>query len=252
MGSSSLCRGWYRYPTLIAAVAVVAALAGCGGGSAGTPAASAASTSTAGASAGTGTGAGTGAGTGTAAPAAAFALNGTPAATVIVGNVYRFQPALTPASGTTVGYSVQNLPAWVTFSTATGELMGTPTGADVGVYPNILISASNGHASAALQAFAVTVKSSVAPNTPGTATLTWVAPTTNANDTQLDDLTAFRIYYGTSSSALTGVIDVVADGNTDGFVVSGLAKGTYYFKVSALDSAGVESSQSDEVSKSVS
>ena len=243
MGSSSLCRSCYRYPVLIAALAMAVALGGCGGGSsAGTPAASAASAA----------GAGAGAGAAAPIPAADLALTGTPAPTVTVGSVYHFQPALTPATGATVGYSVQNLPAWASFSTASGQLQGTPTAADVGVYPNIVISASTGSASAALQAFAVTVKPSVAPNSPGTATLTWVAPTTNSDNTQLDDLSAFRIYYGTSSSALTGVIDVVADGNTDGFVVSGLAKGTYYFKVSALDSAGVESSQSDEVSKSVS
>jgi hypothetical protein len=169
-----------------------------------------------------------------------------------VGGVYSFQPALTPASSATVGYSIQNLPTWATFSTATGQLLGTPTAADVGVYKNIVITASSSASSASLAAFAVTVKSSVAPNTPGTASLTWVAPTTNSDNTQLDDLAAFRIYYGTSSSSLTSFIDVVADGNTDGFVISGLTKGTYYFKVSALDSAGVESSQSNQVSRSVS
>jgi hypothetical protein len=252
MGSTSLCRAWYRYPTLIAAAAVLAALGGCGGGgssgSASASTSSAGSTSTAGAS----TSPGTGTGAAAPSPSTALALTGIPAPAVAVGSVYNFQPAVAPATGATVGYSIQNLPTWATFSTATGQLLGTPTAANVGVYPNIMITASTGSASASLQAFAVTVQSSAQPNTPGTATLSWVAPTTNSDNTQLDDLSAFRIYYGTSSSSLTSVIDVVADGNTDGFIVSGLAKGTYYFKVSALDSSGVESTQSNEVSKGVS
>ncbi|MGH8256063.1 MAG: putative Ig domain-containing protein [Steroidobacteraceae bacterium] len=247
MNSSSPYRPWYRYPTLIAAAAIAAALAGCGGGSSGAGTASAASTSATGAST-----AASGSGAANPQSTAAFSLTGTPPASITVGSVYSFQPILAPATGATVGYSVRNLPSWATFSTATGKLLGTPTAAQAGVYPDILITASTGAASASLAAFAVTVQASAQPNSPGTATLTWVAPTTNSDSTALEDLTTFRIFFGTSRSALTNIVDVVADGNTDGFIVTGLARGTYYFEVSAVDSAGRQSTPSNEVSKTVS
>ncbi len=51
---------------------------------------------------------------------------------------------------------------WATFSSATGQLSGTPTAANVGSYANVVISVSDGKASAALAPFTITV--AAAPN----------------------------------------------------------------------------------------
>jgi hypothetical protein len=65
--------------------------------------------------------------------------------------------AQNPASGGTLTFSVQNMPSWATFSTATGELQGTPASANVGTFANIVISVSDGKTSAALVPFSIAV-----------------------------------------------------------------------------------------------
>ncbi len=85
--------------------------------------------------------------------------------------------------------------------------------------------------------------------TTGSATLSWNAPTTNTDGTPLTDLAGYKIYYGTSSGNYTAVINV---GNITSYAVGNLAPGaTYYFAVTAYDSANNESSFSNEVSKSI-
>ncbi|MFQ6614842.1 MAG: fibronectin type III domain-containing protein, partial [Fidelibacterota bacterium] len=72
-----------------------------------------------------------------------------------------------------------------------------------------------------------------------TVTLSWTAPADN-------DLAKYRIYYATSSPAGT-LIDSVAGVTTR--TVHGLTNGTtYYFRVTAVDLDGYESSFSNEVS----
>lgn len=86
----------------------------------------------------------------------------------------------------------------------------------------------------------------------GTATLSWEAPTTNVDGTQLDALAGFKIYYGTSSEDYTVVKDVglTATPDAPAYVLNGLDSGTfYYFAVTAYDTSGNESGFSGEVSK---
>jgi ABC-type oligopeptide transport system substrate-binding subunit len=93
-----------------------------------------------------------------------------------------------------------------------------------------------------------------APNTPpaaatGFATLAWNAPATNTDGTALTDLAGYKIYYGTSSGHYTQSVNV---GNTTSFTINNLASGhTYYFAVTAYDSAGLESGYSAEASKNL-
>lgn len=89
-------------------------------------------------------------------------------------------------------------------------------------------------------------------STPGSAqalTLSWDAPTQNADGTALLNLMGYRIYYGTTPQ-IPNVIDVGNPGLTT-YVVENLTAGTYYFAVAAYNSAGVESSQTPEVSATV-
>jgi hypothetical protein len=83
---------------------------------------------------------------------------------------------------------------------------------------------------------------------PTSAVLDWTAPTTNADNTPLTDLGGYRIYYGTSPGSSAQTIDV---GNVLTYTINNLSSGTYYFRVTAYDTAGNESAPSNEASKTI-
>jgi hypothetical protein len=85
----------------------------------------------------------------------------------------------------------------------------------------------------------------------GTADLSWSAPTTNTDGSPLTDLAGYRIYYGTSPTALNKSVDVPAVSTTN-YVISGLPQGTWYFAVEAYTNNGLESSLSQVVDKTIS
>lgn len=88
-------------------------------------------------------------------------IGGSPVTAGKVGTAYSFQPTGTDADGDTLGYTIQNRPAWATFTTATGRLSGTPAAA--GTFSNIIISVSDGKTTASLPAFAITVSPAGTP-----------------------------------------------------------------------------------------
>lgn len=63
------------------------------------------------------------------------------------------------------------------------------------------------------------------------------------------DTSGYKIYYGTASRSYGEPIDVA---NETTYTVAGLESGTYYFAVTAYNSAGYESDLSSEVSKTFS
>jgi hypothetical protein len=78
----------------------------------------------------------------------------------------------------------------------------------------------------------------------GTTTLSWNAPTTNADGTPLTDLAGYKVYYGTSSRNYSQTIDV---GNVTTYTVNNLTDGTiYYFATTAYDISRNESDYSNE------
>jgi hypothetical protein len=174
-------------------------------------------------------------------------ISGTPSTSVNVGATYSFTPTGSDPDGDTIAYGIANKPAWATFDTATGRLSGTPAAANVGTTSNIVISVADGKGgSATLPAFSITVNSV----TTGSATLTWTAPTQNEDGTTLTNLAGYRIRYGTSSGALTQTIQVANPGLTT-YVVDSLAQGTWYFAMTSYTSAGLESAQTNVVSKTI-
>jgi hypothetical protein len=183
-----------------------------------------------------------------AAPAAPESptISGTPLASVVAGNAYSFTPTTTDPSGAALTFSVKNAPSWATFNSATGELSGTPTEADVATYSNITISVSNGTTSVSLPAFPIAVTQMAN----GSATLQWVAPTENTNGTALTNLAGYRIYYGTSATAMTQTVQIT---NPDivTYEVSNLSPGTWYFSARSYTSANVESNASAVASKTI-
>lgn len=103
-----------------------------------------------------------------------------------------------------------------------------------------------------------TVPAESASNTPlvpqlngtGTATLSWVAPTQNTDGSPLTDLVGYRLYVGNSATELVP-LRLISDPTSTRFVVDGLSRGTWYFAVSAVNSAGVESAFSSTGSKNI-
>jgi hypothetical protein len=84
-------------------------------------------------------------------------ISGTAPTAVTAGQTYTFRPTAVDADKNTLGFSVANKPVWATFSSVTGQLSGTPTAAHVGSYANVVISVSDGKASAALAPFSISV-----------------------------------------------------------------------------------------------
>ena len=84
----------------------------------------------------------------------------------------------------------------------------------------------------------------------GTARVSWTAPTTNSDGSALTNLAGFRIYYGTSSTALTQSM-AVNDMASRAATVAALTPGTWYFSVRAVNTSQVESLDSNIASKVV-
>lgn len=174
-------------------------------------------------------------------------ISGNPPATVKAGTAYNFQPTASDPAGLPISFSVQNKPAWASFSIASGQLGGTPTTSQAGVYSNVVISASDGQRSAALPAFGITVQSTT---TSGSALLGITAPTVNTDGTPLTDLAGFRIYYGNSAANLTQTVQLT-DPTASSYTVSNLSSGTWYFGATAYASDGTESALSVVGSKTI-
>jgi hypothetical protein len=173
-------------------------------------------------------------------------ISGTPSTSVNAGSAFAFRPIAADADGDMLTFAISNRPAWATLNAATGQLTGTPTATSAGTYSNIVISVSDGTASAALAAFSIAVVD--ASN--GAATLTWTPPTTNTDGSTLTTLAGYRIAYGTSAAQLTQTIQL-GNAGMSSYVVENLAPGTYYFAVRAYTSGGAESANSNVVTKIV-
>jgi len=172
-------------------------------------------------------------------------ISGSPAASLNAGSAYSFTPSASDPDGNKLTFSIANKPAWATFDSSNGRLSGTPTAANVGTFSGIVIGVSDGKLSASLAAFSIAVTQS----SNGSAKVSWTPPTQNTDGTTLTTLSGYRIYYGTSSGALTQTIDVSNPGLSM-YVVSNLAPGTWYFGVKALSKAG-ESAMSTVVNKKI-
>lgn len=186
----------------------------------------------------------------TGLPNAAPAISGTPATTGTVGTVYAFTPTASDADGDALKFAVQNLPAWASFSTASGTLTGTPAAA--GTWSSIVISVTDGKATTALPAFSIVVGTAapklVAPT--GSVTLEWSPPTTNVDGTPLVGLAGYRIVYGTDPANLTGSLQIASPAITSATIES-LPAGTWWFGVKAYTSAGLESAMSALASRTL-
>lgn len=136
----------------------------------------------------------------------------------------------------------QNLPTTISYKDANGKFIEPSTSA-----ASVTFSGQTSH----LSVFNPTVPSdSLAPAAPtnasiaassGSVTVTWAATSLNADGTALTDLLGYEVYRATSPS---GVYTQVNTTNVTGvrFVDSTVTNGeTYYYKITAADTGGVES-----------
>jgi len=84
----------------------------------------------------------------------------------------------------------------------------------------------------------------------GSTTVSWTAPTTNMDGSTLLNLAGFRVYYGTSSTALSSST-TIDDMTRRSATISSLAPGTWYFAVRAFNSSNAESNNSNVATKTV-
>ncbi|MGH8319909.1 MAG: hypothetical protein ACREUL_18375 [Steroidobacteraceae bacterium] len=176
----------------------------------------------------------------------ALTISGTPPARVLAAHEYAFQPhASVPAHDKRTFYIV-NKPSWASFTPSTGRLYGTPVTRDVGTFSRIIICVDDGGYHKCLPRFAVKVVQA-ASLPPSGVTVSWMPPTENTNGSTLTNLAGYHLYYGTSRSDLNHVIDITNPGLA-AYVVSDLSAATWYFALTSINAAGMESPRSTVVS----
>ena len=84
-------------------------------------------------------------------------IEGSPDASVIMDESYRFIPAASDPDGDALTFSIANQPVWSSFDNTTGQLSGVPGADHVGLYRDIVISVSDGTNRASLPAFTLSV-----------------------------------------------------------------------------------------------
>ncbi|MFO0707749.1 MAG: fibronectin type III domain-containing protein, partial [Nitrospira sp.] len=149
------------------------------------------------------------------------------------------------AGAGTLAWTASDNAAWLTLTPASGTNTGTVTasvnltGLAAGTYTGTITVAATGATSKTLPV-SLTVAS--ATTTTSSATLTWGANTES-------DLAEYKVYMGTQPGTYGAPIAV---GKVTSYQITNLTKGTtYYFSVTAVDTAGNESLHSAEVSKSI-
>jgi len=167
-------------------------------------------------------------------------ISGTPLSAIVYGRTYTFAPSATDPDGNLMSFIVVNKPSWASFDTATGTLQGIPGAADVGSYPNITISVTDGLYVVALQTFSIDVVSTAA----GTISLTWLPPTERNDGSPLTNLAGYNVYWGTAIGHYPNLAAIPNPGIAT-YVVDELPSGTYYLVATAYDSAGMESGYSN-------
>jgi Putative Ig domain len=84
-------------------------------------------------------------------------ITGTAPTSVQANVPYAFTPSASDAQNNRLTFSISNKPSWASFSSSTGTLAGTPSGAQAGTYSNIGIRVSDGYLTSSLPTFSILV-----------------------------------------------------------------------------------------------
>ena len=175
-----------------------------------------------------------------------------PTGLTFTGTVGGTNPATKPISisntgGGTLSWTASDNAAWLTLSPASGTNNGTVTasvnmtGLAAGTYNGIITVTASGSTNTPQQ---IPVSFTLSATTAGTATLAWNAGTDS-------DLAGYKVYRGTGSGTYGAPLATLPKTTTN-YTATGLQNGTtYFFVITAYDSAGNESPYSNEVSKSI-
>jgi hypothetical protein len=87
------------------------------------------------------------------------------------------------------------------------------------------------------------------PGPLGSAVLNWKAPTTNTDGTPITGLSGYVVSYGKVATALTESEPVAAPATS--LTIVNLPAGTWFFEVTAVNSAGEQSAPTAQVSKTI-
>ena len=190
-------------------------------------------------------------GGGSPGPAAnrAPTINGNPPSTVRVNEAYDFRPSAFDADGDALRFQIVGKPAWAAFDANTGRLYGTPPSGTSGTFGGVQIAVSDGQATGTLPAFSILVVTSI-PATGNSAVLNWTRPTLYEDGKPLADLAGYRVYYGTSTAQYSKTIEIT-DPATTSTTIPALSSGTWYFAISSVNTAGVESRKGGPVALTI-
>jgi Putative Ig domain len=173
-------------------------------------------------------------------------ITGIPMTTAKVSIPYTFQPKASDPNGDKLTFDIKSKPDWASFDPSTGRLAGTPPPGSNGSYNGVQILVSDGVNVSELAPFSISVLEAKI----GSAELSWQPPMTNDDGTPLSDLSGYVIRYGRNVGALDQSIRIENAGATM-YVIENLVEGTWYFSLSAVNRAGVESMPTGSVSKSI-
>ena len=173
-------------------------------------------------------------------------ISGDPQYIAVEGYEYGFTPSTSDEDGDSLTFTIENKPTWAAFDEATGQLQGIPQVGDAGAYDGIVISVSDGRATASMPAFSI----AVSRDELGAVTLEWQPPQSNTDGSFAADLGGYVVYWGTEPGNYDQQLRIDNVGLT-AYVVDSLRPATYYFAATAFNSAGIESDFSNEVMRSV-
>jgi hypothetical protein len=158
--------------------------------------------------------------------------------------------ALTNIGGGTLSWTLSDNATWLQLNTASGTTTTetdtinasvATSGLAAGTYNATVTVTASGSTNSPQQ---IPVSLTLRASTAGTATLTW-----NANAES--DVAGYKVYQGTGSGTYGAPLSTLPKTATS-FTATGLQNGTtYFFVITAYDTAGNESTYSNEVSKSI-
>jgi len=166
-------------------------------------------------------------------------ISGSPDAIVDENNAYFFKPTISDEDLSSINVSTQNLPTWLSINNSTGELNGTPSFNDAGLYSDIILSVSDGLNTSNLGPFSIQVNNvnrspSISGSTIETNEDSSKSFLVSATDPDLDIL-----HLELTKAPQFGVVDF---NNTDSLNITYTPNpdyhGTDVFELSAIDNYG--------------
>jgi hypothetical protein len=158
----------------------------------------------------------------------------------LVNTDYSFIPVAKDDDNDLLTYSITNKPSWAKFDTSTGKLRRVAT--IESIYSDITISVTDGLNFSSLPLFDINVIQLFVQ-----VTIEWDKPTTNEDETPLDNISGYEISYGTESKKYDNNI-YIDSGNILTAVIDDLDAGEYFFSLMNRTTAKNNSNYAAEVS----